>query len=89
MENDQREIVDLYIPRKCSASNRLIAAKDHAAVQINICDVDDNGVMTGSTKTYAISGFIRKLSESDDSLNRLATTDGYLNKYAFFLPFFL
>ena len=30
MQNDQGKIVDLYIPRKCSATNRLITAKDHA-----------------------------------------------------------
>ncbi|PVU97085.1 hypothetical protein BB560_005768 [Smittium megazygosporum] len=78
MENDQKEIVDLYIPRKCSATNKLISAKDHAAVQINIAEVDQNGVMTGAVKTYALSGFVRSLAESDDSLNRLATEDGFL-----------
>ena len=40
MQNDQGEIVDLYIPRKCSASNRLISAKDKSSIQINFCDVD-------------------------------------------------
>ena len=39
MQNDQGKIVDLYIPRKCSATNRLITAKDHASVQIEICQV--------------------------------------------------
>ena len=40
MQNDKGEIVDLYIPRKCSASNRLIGAKDKSSIQINFCDVD-------------------------------------------------
>ncbi|KAJ2143224.1 40S ribosomal protein S21 [Coemansia sp. RSA 678] len=78
MENERHEIVDLYIPRKCSATNRLIGAKDHAAVQINIADVDENGVITGSTKAYAICGMVRARAEGDDSLNRLASQDGYL-----------
>ena len=39
MQNDQGKIVDLYIPRKCSATNRLITAKDHASVQIEIAQV--------------------------------------------------
>ncbi|KAJ3114141.1 hypothetical protein HDU96_002522 [Phlyctochytrium bullatum] len=78
MENDKGQIVDLYIPRKCSATGRLITAKDHAAVQINIGEVDATGRYTGQTKTYALSGFVRSLGESDDSLNRLATQDGYL-----------
>ncbi len=39
MQNDEQKIVDLYIPRKCSATNRLIKAKDHASVQIDIAEV--------------------------------------------------
>ncbi len=72
--------MDLYIPRKCSATGRLITAKDHASVQINVGDVDANGRLTGGFKTYALSGFIRTNGESDDSLNRLATQDGYLKR---------
>merc|ERR1712062_177567 len=34
MQNEAGEYVDMYIPRKCSASNRIIAAKDHASIQI-------------------------------------------------------
>ncbi|KAI8927596.1 30S ribosomal protein S21e [Entophlyctis helioformis] len=78
MENEKGQIVDLYIPRKCSATGRLITAKDHASVQINIADVDANGVITNTFKTYALSGFVRSLGEADDSINRLSTQDGYL-----------
>ncbi|KAK9763835.1 40S ribosomal protein S21 [Basidiobolus ranarum] len=78
MENDQGVLVDLYVPRKCSATGRLIPAKDHASVQINIGEVDAEGRYTGAFQTYAFSGFVRKLGESDDSLNRLATKDGFL-----------
>ena len=39
MQDDEGNIVDLYIPRKCSATNRLITAKDHASVQIEIAEV--------------------------------------------------
>ena len=39
MENEAKTIVELYIPRKCNATNRLITAKDHASVQINISEV--------------------------------------------------
>jgi hypothetical protein len=39
MQNDEGKIVDLYIPRKCSATNRLITAKDASSVQIDIADV--------------------------------------------------
>ena len=39
MENEDGQRVDLYVPRKCSATNKIIAAKDHASVQMNIGQV--------------------------------------------------
>lgn len=39
MQNEEGKIVDLYIPRKCSATNRLITAKDASSVQIDIAEV--------------------------------------------------
>ncbi|CAG8000602.1 unnamed protein product [Penicillium nalgiovense] len=78
MENDKGEIVDLYVPRKCSATNRIIKANDHASVQLSVGKVDENGRYTGENQTYALCGFIRARGESDDSFNRLAQRDGYL-----------
>ncbi|EXJ87159.1 40S ribosomal protein S21 [Capronia epimyces CBS 606.96] len=78
MENEKGEIVDLYVPRKCSATNRIIRAKDHASVQISVGKVDENGRYTGENHVYAFSGFVRSRAESDDSLNRLAQKDGFL-----------
>ncbi|CAG8735878.1 25214_t:CDS:2, partial [Gigaspora rosea] len=83
MQNEQGSQFDLYPPRKCtnyvqysSATNRLITAKDHASVQINVGEVDEKGRFTNTYTTYALCGFIRCSGESDDSLNRLATKDG-------------
>ncbi|KAG6472767.1 hypothetical protein ZIOFF_070245 [Zingiber officinale] len=52
-----------------SATNRLITAKDHASVQINIGHLDDSGVYTGQYTTFALSGFIRAqiMEESETS----------------------
>ncbi|KAJ8259947.1 hypothetical protein GJAV_G00175300 [Gymnothorax javanicus] len=76
MQNDAGEFVDLYVPRKCSASNRIIGAKDHASIQINIAEVDKvTGRFNGQFKTYAICGAIRRMGEADDSLLRLAKSD--------------
>ena len=36
----------LSIPRKCSATSKLIEAKDHASAQLTVGEVDDNGVYT-------------------------------------------
>merc|ERR1712154_618443 len=80
MQNEAGEYVDMDIPRKCSASNRIIAAKDHASIQINIADVDETtGRMTSTYKTYAICGRIRRMGESDDCINRLAKKDGVIS----------
>ncbi|KAG6535687.1 hypothetical protein ZIOFF_000710 [Zingiber officinale] len=43
---------------RISTTNRLITAKDHASVQINIGHLDDNGVYTGQYTTFTLSGFI-------------------------------
>jgi small subunit ribosomal protein S21e len=67
-----------YVPRKCSATNRIIKAKDHASVQISIAKVDENGRYTGENHTFALSGFVRAMGESDDAMNRLAQRDGFL-----------
>ncbi|XP_032416112.1 small ribosomal subunit protein eS21 [Xiphophorus hellerii] len=81
MQNDAGEFVDLYVPRKCSASNRIIGAKDHASIQINIAEVDKvTGRFNGQSKTYAICGAIRRMGESDDSILRLAKVDGVVAK---------
>ncbi|THG99445.1 hypothetical protein EW145_g7265 [Phellinidium pouzarii] len=78
MENDQGVLVDLYVPRKCAATNRLITSKDHASVQISVVDVDANGKALPTSTTFALCGQVRANAESDDSINRLATKEGSL-----------
>merc|ERR1711945_59056 len=81
MQNEAGEYVDLYSPRKCSASNRIIPAKDHGSVQINIAEVDpETGLYTGSFKTFAICGNFREMGESDDSINRLSIEKNLISK---------
>lgn len=74
------EIVDMYIPRKCSATNRLISAKDHSSIQINLGEVDETGRYTGTSKVYAIAGTVRTRGESDDCINQLCDRDGISTK---------
>ncbi|KAF8481534.1 40S ribosomal protein S21 [Gautieria morchelliformis] len=78
MENDQGVLVDLYVPRKCAATNRLITSKDHASVQISIVDVDAEGKAMSTSTSFALSGQVRAMGEGDDSINRLATKAGLL-----------
>ncbi|XP_053421368.1 40S ribosomal protein S21-like [Nycticebus coucang] len=80
-QNDAGKLVDLYAPRKCSTSNRIIGAKDHASIQMNVAELDKvTGRFNGQFKTYAICGAIRRMGESDDSILRLAKADGIVSK---------
>merc|ERR1712136_576589 len=78
MQNDAGEIVDVYIPRKCSITNNIISAKDHASVQISVAEVDEEGRMTGGFKTFAFCGKVRTQGEADDSFTNLCLKDGIL-----------
>ncbi|KAG5529579.1 hypothetical protein RHGRI_030087 [Rhododendron griersonianum] len=51
MQNEEGQNMDLYIPRN-SATNRLITAKDHASVQLNVGHLDEAGRYTGQFSTY-------------------------------------
>lgn len=60
-------LVDLYIPRHCAATGRLITSKDHASVQIMVADVDADGkAIKGKNHTYALCGEVRAMGEADD-----------------------
>lgn len=62
---------------RSSATNRLITAKDHASVQIDVGRVNEQGVLTGETDTIAICGFVRRKGLSDEAFYRLAKEKGY------------
>lgn len=75
MQNEDGVHVDAYIPRKCSWTNRLIAAKDHASTQINVANVDPvTGLATGDSTAFCLAGYIRFKSEGDMALTQLVQT---------------
>ncbi|CBZ24533.1 putative 40S ribosomal protein S21 [Leishmania mexicana MHOM/GT/2001/U1103] len=78
MFNEEGENVDLYIPRKCHATNTLIEAHDHAAVQISIANVGPNGVINGTTTTLCIAGYLRSQGESDHAINHITIDRGIM-----------
>jgi small subunit ribosomal protein S21e len=52
--------VSLLLASSSSWTNKLITAKDHASVQLNIGHLDENGVyITGQYTTFALSGKVR------------------------------
>ncbi|XP_052597406.1 40S ribosomal protein S21-like [Peromyscus californicus insignis] len=81
MQNDASEFVDLYVPRKCSMSNCIIGAEDHASIPMNVAQVDRvTGRCNAQLKTYALCGAIQRMGESDDSILWLTKTDGIVSK---------
>ncbi|XP_043826260.1 40S ribosomal protein S21-like [Dromiciops gliroides] len=81
MQNDTVEFVNPYVPWKCSSSNRIIGAKDHVSVQMNVAKIDKvTGRFNGQFKTYAICGAIHGMGESNDSILQLAKNDGIVSK---------
>ena len=74
MQNSAGEYVDLYIPRKCEATNRLIDCKDTASVQITL---NTDGLNLEKQKddkknfTVVLSGFVRSRGNSDAALNKI------------------
>jgi small subunit ribosomal protein S21e len=78
MQNEEGETVDRLIPRKCSATGRLIPPQDHASVQFRIAGVDDEGHPTGVFETIVFGGYLRTVGEADNALNRIATEKGLL-----------
>lgn len=72
MQNEEGLNVDLYVPRKCSWTNRLVESKDHASVQINVANVDPvTGIVTGENTPYCLAGYIRFKCESDMAFTAL------------------
>eukprot|EP01002_Notosolenus_urceolatus_P000560 NODE_11380_length_410_cov_36.113573_g10250_i0.p3 GENE.NODE_11380_length_410_cov_36.113573_g10250_i0~~NODE_11380_length_410_cov_36.113573_g10250_i0.p3 ORF type:complete len:92 (-),score=44.02 NODE_11380_length_410_cov_36.113573_g10250_i0:51-326(-) len=69
--NEEGKNVDLYIPRKCSATNALIGASDKASVQLNVGDLDGNGVYLNTSQTIAFCGKVRERGQADEAMNRL------------------
>ena len=83
MQNSEGQYVDLYIPRKCHATNRLIDCKDTASVQITL---NTDGLEVENKKedknlTMVISGFVRTKGNADAALNKFLYEKKLLSFY--------
>ena len=79
MQNEDKRIVDLYIPRKCAATQQLIGPTDHASVHISIAEVDESGIITGKSDSITMGGKLRKQGFADCALNRIFHEKRYLS----------
>ena len=84
MQNSKGDYVDLYIPRKCETTNRLIDCKDSASVQITL---NTDGLNLEKQKddkknfTVILSGFVRSKGNSDAALNKILYQNKILSFY--------
>jgi small subunit ribosomal protein S21e len=75
--SDQCVFFLVAISFQLTLADRLITAKDHASIQIQVADVDADGkAIKGKATTIAICGRIRAQGDSDDAINRIATKEG-------------
>jgi small subunit ribosomal protein S21e len=67
--NDEHQLTDSYLPRKCEYSDRILTSKDRSSIQLVICEVDENGVIDHAKQhIIPISGFVRQKGNSDYAL---------------------
>lgn len=84
LTNANGDIVEKYLPRKCSATSRVIGPKDHAAIQLLIPNVDAKGrIVPGNGTTIVISGYVRDKGLSDWEIEKIARSQ---NLYPSFPP---
>ena len=75
--NQNKEIVEKYLPRKCSATSKLIGPKEHSSVQIFVPDVDAQGRIISERGTHiALSGYIREKGRSDIEIEKILKSQG-------------
>ena len=84
MQNANGDYVDLYIPRRCFETNRILDAKDYASVQITLSTAGISQYENkkgGDKLTMIVSGFVRTKGNSDAALNKFLHSKGMLSFY--------
>ena len=70
--NDKHKLTDIFLPRKCDYTDRVITSKDHSSVQISICDVREDGTIDLSKSNLVpLSGYVRGTGQSDAALEKV------------------
>lgn len=70
--NIDNKLTDLYLPRKCDYTDKIITPKDNASVQLNICDLNEDGTINlAKSSVVTICGFVRSVGESDSALDKI------------------
>ena len=79
LKNTDGQVIDKYIPRKCSITSKVLGPNDYASVQIFVPDVDESGQIKrepGTGFKFAISGYIRNKGRSNYEIEKLLRSKG-------------
>merc|ERR1711879_242891 len=78
MKNVNGDDVDLYVPRKCSATSRILHPRDKSSIELNIPKVDANGrvIRDEFEDPICISGYIRNKARSDLEIEKILISRG-------------
>ncbi|CAD8185696.1 unnamed protein product [Paramecium octaurelia] len=78
MINDEKQVVDIYVPRKCQYTNMILNSSDYSSVQINVGQVDENGVYNKKNNTVILAGYLRQKGQSAAALEAILRQRGVL-----------
>ena len=73
MQNDAKEFVDIIVPRKCFATNKILNARDFASIVITHQGENQK------EENICLSGFCRSRGQSDAAINKFYRSKGLLS----------
>ena len=70
--NQAGKVTDLYLPRKCDYTDRLITPKDNSSIQLNICELNADGTINlNKSSIVTICGYVRSLGQSNSAIEKI------------------
>lgn len=70
--NDKHKVTDIFLPRKCDYTDRVITSRDYSSVQLSICDVRPDGTIDLSKSSLVtLCGYVRSAGHSDAALQKV------------------
>lgn len=70
--NEKQKLTDIYLPRKCDYTDRVITSKDRSSVQLSLCDLKEDGTIDLSkSNTITLCGYVRFTGQSDVALEKV------------------
>lgn len=72
--NDKHKLTDIYLPRKCDYTDRVITSRDYSSVQLSICNVRPDGTIDlAASNLVTLCGYVRSTGQSDAALAKVLT----------------